>query len=113
VCLTAQGACTAQDACTQSASLQHRANAGRVHAKEELAAYKPHRLEGAAQEQDWMTRLELNGARSLLPRAADAPPLRVLVLCGSLRRRSFSRLLAYEFARRAARVAAAASARAE
>jgi len=65
---------------TQSASLQHPADAGRAHAKEKLSAYELHRLEGPAQEQDWVARLELDGARSLLPRAAEAPPLRVLVL---------------------------------
>ena len=51
---------------------------------------------------DWVADLELDGAIALGRASANAAPLRVLVLYGSLRQRSFSKLLAYEFARRAA-----------
>jgi arsenic resistance protein ArsH len=58
-------------------------------------------LDGAAAEGDWVRELDLSGAASFRPNgpsAATHPP-RILVLYGSLRPRSYSRLLAYEFAR--------------
>ena len=48
-----------------------------------------------------MAGLELEGARSFAPNPENRAPLKVLVLYGSLRQRSYSQLLAFEFARRA------------
>lgn len=45
-----------------------------------------------------MQHLELDAARAMADTDAGEP-LRVLVLYGSLRKRSYSKLLAYEFAR--------------
>ena len=59
--------------------------------------YRPHKL--ASGSPDWVADLELEGARALASAADDPAPLRVLVLYGSLRERSYSKLLAYEFAR--------------
>ena len=61
--------------------------------------YRPFALPPGAP--DWVAELELDGAMALGTASAGAGPLRVLVLYGSLRQRSFSKLLAYEFARRA------------
>ncbi|KAK9831537.1 hypothetical protein WJX81_006824 [Elliptochloris bilobata] len=63
------------------------------------SAYKAYRLQGAAAAQDWVAELELNGARSFAPNPDNRSPLKVLVLYGSLRQRSYSQLLACEFAR--------------
>ena len=60
--------------------------------------YAPYRLTGEAAQQDWVQHLELDGARVMA--AEDArEPLKVLVLYGSLRKRSYSQLLAFEFGR--------------
>ena len=61
--------------------------------------YRPHLLTGEAAEKDWVQSLELSGARSFMLEQATERPLRTLILYGSLRHRSYSRLLAYEFAR--------------
>ena len=65
------------------------------------AGHKSYRLQGEALQQDWVAELELDGARSFVPNTENRTPLKVLVLYGSLRRRSYSQLLAFEFARRA------------
>ncbi|KAJ3119725.1 hypothetical protein HK098_005212 [Nowakowskiella sp. JEL0407] len=54
--------------------------------------YKPHLASGLG----WVSQLELDLVREF---GAGHPPIRVLILYGSLRTRSFSRLLAYEYAR--------------
>ncbi|CAL8465693.1 g5229 [Coccomyxa elongata] len=61
--------------------------------------YRPHLLTGEAAEKDWVQSLELTGAKSFMLKQARERPLRTLILYGSLRNRSYSRLLAYEFAR--------------
>jgi len=72
--------------------------------------WKPFRLAGAAAEADWVQTLELDAARAFAPHAgagagagasaaAPAHAPRFLVLYGSLRTTSYSRLLAFEFAR--------------
>ena len=62
-------------------------------------AYRPHLLEegSTAFEKDWVKDLDLSRAASVLP--ADQNPPKILVLYGSLRLRSYSKLLAYEMAR--------------
>ena len=67
------------------------------------AGHKLYRLQGEALQQDWVAGLELEGARSFVPNLENRAPLKVLVLYGSLRQRSYSQLLAFEFARRACR----------
>ena len=62
--------------------------------------YRPHSV--PAGTPNWVDDLELEGAQALGRMSPDASPLRVLVLYGSLRERSFSKFLAYEFARCAA-----------
>ena len=64
------------------------------------AGHKLYRLQGEALQQDWVAGLELEGARSFVS-LENRAPLKVLVLYGSLRQRSYSQLLAFEFARRA------------
>ena len=66
--------------------------------QEAATAYTPYRLQGAAKEQDWVAGLELDSARASLPSSANSGLPKVLILYGSLRQRSYSRLLAYEFA---------------
>lgn len=53
--------------------------------------------QGEAAEKDWVKDLDLSGARALLSEGVSPP--RILVLYGSLRSRSYSKLLAYEMAR--------------
>lgn len=54
----------------------------------------------AAKEDCWVKALNLEGAFSFTPHGAQkAHPVRILVLYGSLREKSFSRFLAYECAR--------------
>ncbi len=62
------------------------------------SSWRPHVLlpEDAAST-DWVQALELDTAKAML-QPEQAPP-KILVLYGSLRTRSYSRLLAYEFAR--------------
>lgn len=62
------------------------------------ADYRPFALSGQALEDDWVGQLDLNGAKAFAPSDNSAPP-KILVLYGSLRERSYSRLLSYEFAR--------------
>lgn len=57
-------------------------------------SYRPHTQTGQ-QVPDWIDSLELDGARQM---ASHHPP-KVLILYGSLRANSYSKLLAYEFAR--------------
>lgn len=64
--------------------------------------YRPFTLPDTAVEDDWVAQLELSTAMSMVDRQIlqrGAPRLRILVLAGSLRSRSYSRLLAYEGAR--------------
>lgn len=68
--------------------------------------WKAYRLQDdAAIAADWVKNLELDGAKEalrnplFLPQGDDGHPPRILILYGSLRTRSFSRFLAYEFAR--------------
>ncbi|KAJ3075542.1 hypothetical protein HDU98_007788 [Podochytrium sp. JEL0797] len=65
--------------------------------------WKPYRLPEAviATHGDWVPTLELDGAKQLWYSSSQVDPssLRVLVLYGSLRATSYSRLLAYEYAR--------------
>ncbi|ROT38770.1 arsenate resistance ArsH [Sodiomyces alkalinus F11] len=66
------------------------------------ARYRPFILPDTAAEDDWVAKLELTAAMSMVDREIlqrGAPRLRILVLVGSLRSRSYSRLLAYEGAR--------------
>ena len=56
--------------------------------------YRPHTHTGQ-QQPDWVHSLELEGAKQM---PSDHPP-KVMVLYGSLRPRSYSKLLAFEFAR--------------
>lgn len=60
--------------------------------------YQPFRFSGEAAERDWVQHLELDTARAMAD-AVAGEPLKVLVLYGSLRQRSYSKLLAYEFGR--------------
>jgi hypothetical protein len=56
-------------------------------------------------EKDWVKNLELDGAKAcltnaeFLPHGDDGHPPRILLIYGSLRTRSFSKFLCYEFAR--------------
>lgn len=62
--------------------------------------WRPHALAADDDEADWVEDLDLEGARAFDPDGnARSDPPRYLVLYGSLRERSYSRLLAYEFAR--------------
>ena len=65
-----------------------------------LSDYTVFRIEDADGASDWVKDLELDGAKAFRPpgQLITTPP-KVLVLYGSLRERSYSRLLAYEFAR--------------
>ena len=65
----------------------------------EIAAkYRPYLLADAIRQSDWIAQLELD-AVARLAAASPAPPLKFLVLYGSLRERSFSRLMAFEACR--------------
>jgi arsenic resistance protein ArsH len=60
-----------------------------------MAGYQPYKaLKNVAV--DWVSKLNLTALQEF---GKPHPPIQVLVLYGSLRERSFSRLLAYEFAR--------------
>lgn len=63
--------------------------------------WRPHALTSdEARAADWIQHLDLDGAREFDPDGdARSDPPRYLVLYGSLRERSYSRLLAFEFAR--------------
>lgn len=61
-------------------------------------AYRPYELNGHATGVNWVQHLELDTAKTLANNLGGEP-LRVLVLYGSLRERSFSKLLALEFSR--------------
>jgi arsenic resistance protein ArsH len=65
-----------------------------------LSDYTVFRIEDEDGASDWVKDLELDGAKAFRPpgQLITTPP-KVLVLYGSLRERSYSRLLAYEFAR--------------
>ena len=58
-----------------------------------------YRLTGEAAEADWVQHLDVTEAMLPLEKGKEAGPLRVLILYGSLRATSYSRLLAMEFAR--------------
>ena len=60
--------------------------------------WKPFRLPRGAPA-DWVSALELDAASTFAPLAQPPHPPRFLVLHGSLRTTSYSRLLCYEFAR--------------
>jgi hypothetical protein len=74
-----------------TASVPHQATAAAVH-------HQPYRLNGEAAACDWVQHVELDAARRMAHEDAGEP-LKVLVLYGSLRQRSYSKLLAYEFSR--------------
>lgn len=65
---------------------------------EDRPEYHPYRLTGEAAAADWVKGLDLSGAAGFSPNGNAAPP-KILVLYGSLRARSYSKLLSYEFAR--------------
>ncbi|CAO3666738.1 unnamed protein product [Umbelopsis ramanniana] len=58
--------------------------------------YKPYLLSEEQQQTDWVADLELDSAAQA---GEGQDPVKVLVLYGSLRKSSYSRMLAYEFAR--------------
>jgi len=58
----------------------------------------PHRLDAEALKTCWVQNLDLSAAKGFNPNGNTSPP-RLLVLYGSLRERSYSKLLAYEYAR--------------
>lgn len=66
---------------------------------QDVTDYKVYRLGGEAHETDWVKDLELTGAISRFKEDSVHRPLKVLVLYGSLRLTSYSRFLAFEFAR--------------
>ncbi|KAI8597028.1 flavoprotein-like protein [Dissophora ornata] len=66
-----------------------------IHTHMSLLRYKPYRVLKNTTE-DWVARLNLSALQEY---GKKHPPINVLVLYGSLRERSFSRLLAFEFAR--------------
>ncbi|KAF2871222.1 flavo protein-like protein [Massariosphaeria phaeospora] len=65
--------------------------------------YRPFVLDDETASEDWVARLELSSVLKMVEREVlekeGAERLRVLVLVGSLRKRSYSRLLAYEASR--------------
>ncbi|TVY92064.1 NADPH-dependent FMN reductase [Lachnellula willkommii] len=65
--------------------------------------YRPFLLSDDAQQTDWVSQLELATATEMASRDLHTTPtgerIKVLVLYGSLRSRSYSRLLAYEVSR--------------
>ncbi|CAL5230037.1 g13482 [Coccomyxa viridis] len=65
----------------------------------EVCDYKGYRLRGEALEADWVKDLDVAEAMSCFEEQALEHPLKVLILYGSLRTTSYSRLLALEFAR--------------
>ncbi|GJQ14155.1 hypothetical protein GpartN1_g6775.t1 [Galdieria partita] len=64
---------------------------------QKLSEWKKFRLD--SDKNDWIDQVDISGAKSLYEKEAQDRPLRVLVLYGSLRQRSFSRCCAYEAAR--------------
>ncbi len=56
-------------------------------------------LKGQALEMDWVKALDVADAMSCFEESRKEHPLKVLVLYGSLRTTSYSKLLACEFAR--------------
>ncbi|GJD06874.1 NADPH-dependent quinone reductase ArsH [Galdieria sulphuraria] len=66
-------------------------------AEKDLSEWKKFRLD--SDKNDWIEDIDISGAKSLYEKEAQDRPLRVLVLYGSLRQRSFSRCCAYEAAR--------------
>ncbi|GJD10744.1 NADPH-dependent quinone reductase ArsH [Galdieria sulphuraria] len=64
---------------------------------EKLSEWKKFRID--SDKNDWIEQVDISGAKSLYEKEAQDKPLRVLVLYGSLRQRSFSRCCAYEAAR--------------
>eukprot|EP00871_Galdieria_phlegrea_P005781 jgi/Galph1/690/GphlegSOOS_G5388.1 len=65
--------------------------------EEKMREWKKFRLHSS--ENDWIDQVDISGANSLHEVEAREEPLKVLVLYGSLRERSFSRCCAYEAAR--------------
>lgn len=59
--------------------------------------YRPYLLPEGIQKSDWVSQLELDSVASLA--ATTTPRLKFLVLYGSLRERSYSRLMAFEASR--------------
>ena len=66
---------------------------------QDTGGYKGYRLSGEAFEADWVKDLDVAEAMSRFEEHGAERPLKVLVLYGSLRTTSYSRLLALEFAR--------------
>ena len=69
------------------------------HCVQESSDIKEWHLEGQALEMDWVKALDVADAMSCFEESRKEHPLKVLILHGSLRRTSYSRLLACEFAR--------------
>lgn len=65
------------------------------------STYRPFLLNDSVTNTDWVSRLELATATEMAKKDFEktGERLRVLVLYGSLRKRSYSKLLAYEIAR--------------
>eukprot|EP00877_Chromochloris_zofingiensis_P010341 jgi/Chrzof1/5560/Cz16g07170.t1 len=71
---------------------------GSPEAEDITLKHKPYRLPEDKQQGDWVSKLDLQYLRAYCPNNNTAPP-KILVLYGSLRERSYSKLLSYEFAR--------------
>jgi len=56
-------------------------------------------LTGERAENDWVQRLDLDGAKQFLTMGSNTSPPKILLLYGSLRSVSYSKKLCYEFAR--------------
>jgi arsenical resistance protein ArsH len=78
---------------TNTTAVLHQASAAKP-----LPQHHPYRLSGESAACDWVQHVELDAARRMADEDAGEP-LKVLVLYGSLRQRSYSKLLAYEFSR--------------
>jgi len=69
------------------------------HCVQEPSEFKEYLLKGEALEMDWVKALDVADAMSCFEELRKERPLKVLVLYGSLRTTSYSKLLAMEFAR--------------
>ncbi|KAJ9669634.1 hypothetical protein H2201_000017 [Coniosporium apollinis] len=71
-------------------------------AKDIRGAYRPFLLDDEISSNEWVSRLELSTAMKMVEqelKSTDGDRLKVLVLYGSMRARSYSRLVAFEAAR--------------
>ncbi|RDW80150.1 arsenic resistance protein ArsH [Coleophoma cylindrospora] len=69
--------------------------------QENRSRYRPFLLESSIESRDWISKLELETTISMAEKdlAVTKTRLKVLVLYGSLRKRSYSKLMAYEASR--------------